>query len=81
MGGTGEIIKGLIAAKQAYNVVRATEGVAQLAKYTVGAVAVAALAVAGGVAMEIAIDQAVDMHVPADDAGLRLIAGGIVNGR
>lgn len=81
VGGSGQVIKGLIAAKQAYNVMRAAEGVAQLAKYTVGAAAVAALAAAGGAAIGIMIDQAVQSSVTADGAGLRALAGGRSNGR
>ena len=77
--GTGQVIKGLIAAKQAYNVIRAAEGVAHLAKYTVGAAAVAAAAAAGGAAMGIAIDRAVQMNVTADGAGMRALAGGRSN--
>ena len=79
--GVGQVVKGLIAAKQAYNVIRAAEGVAQLAKYTVGAAAVAALAAAGGAAMGMAIDRAVQMNVTADGAGMRALAGGRSNGR
>jgi len=79
VGGTGQVIKGLIAAKQAYNVVRAAEGAAHLAKYTVGAAAVAAAAAAGGAAMGIAIDRAVQMNVTADGAGMRALAGGRSN--
>ena len=79
VGGTGQVIKGLIAAKQAYNVIRAAEGAAHLAKYTVGAVAVAAAAAAGGAAMGIAIDRAVQMNVTADSAGMRALAGGRSN--
>jgi len=79
VGGTGQVIKGLIAAKQAYNVVRAAEGAAHLAKYTVGAAAVAAAAAAGGAVMGIAIDRAVQMNVTADGAGMRALAGGRSN--
>ncbi len=79
--GVGQVVKGLIAAKQAYNVIRAAEGAAHLAKYTVGAAAVAALAAAGGAAMGMAIDRAVQMHVTADGAGMRALAGGQSNGR
>jgi len=79
IGGTGQIIKGLIAAKQAYNAIRLAEGTAHLAKYTVGAGAVAALAVAGGVAMGVMIENAIN----TDDSGqgMRALAGGYANGR
>lgn len=79
MAGTGQVIKGLIAAKQAYNVIRAAEGAAHLAKYTVGAAAVAAAAAAGGAAMGVMIDRAVQMNVTADGAGMRALAGGRSN--
>jgi hypothetical protein len=74
--GVGQVVKGLIAAKQAYNVIRAAEGAAHLAKYTVGAIAVAAAAAAGGAAMGVMIDRAVEMHVTDDGAGMRALAGG-----
>ena len=79
IGGTGQIIKGLIVAKEAYNAIRLAEGTAQLAKYTVGAAAVAAAAIAGGVAMGIMIEQAIN----TDDSGqgMRNLAGGYKNGR
>lgn len=77
IGGSGQVIKGLIAAKEAYNAARAAEGVAQLAKYTVGAGVVAALATAGGIAMGVMIEQA----IKDDGAGLRALAGGYANGR
>lgn len=79
IGGTGQIIKGLIAAKQAYNAFRLAEGTAHLAKYTVGAAAIAALAVAGGVAMGVMIEKAIS----TDDsgAGMRGLAGGYTYGR
>ena len=79
MSGTGKVIQGLIAAKRAYNVIRAAEGGAQLAKYTVGAAAIAAAAAAGGAAMGIAIDRAVQQNVTADSAGMRALAGGRSN--
>ena len=79
IGGSAQIIKGIIAAKQAYNAMRLAEGAAQLAKYTIGAGAVAALAVAGGVAMGVMIERAIN----TDDsgAGMRALAGGWTNGR
>ena len=77
IGGSGQVLKGIIAAKEAYNAARAAEGVAQLAKYTVGAAAVAALATAGGIAMGVMIEQA----RKDDGAGLRALAGGYANGR
>ena len=79
IGGTGQVIKGLIAAKEAYNAIRLAEGTAHLAKYTVAAGAVAALAVAGGVAMGMMIERAIN----TDDTGtgMRGLAGGYTNGR
>jgi hypothetical protein len=79
IGGTGQVIKGLIAAKEAYNAIRLAEGTAHLAKYTVGAGAVAALAVAGGAAMGMMIERAIN----TDDSGqgMRSLAGGYTNGR
>ena len=79
MGGTSQIIKGLIAAKEAYNAMRLAEGTAHLAKYTVGAGAVAAMAVAGGVAMGMMIERAI--NASDDGAGMRALAGGYANGR
>ena len=77
IGGSGQVIKGLIAAKEAYNAARMAEGMAQLAKYTFGAAAVATLAVAGGAAMGMLIEKAVS----DDGAGMRALAGGYANGR
>ena len=79
IGGTGQVIKGIIAAKQALIAIRLAEGTAHIAKYTVGAGAVAALAVAGGVAMGVMIEQAIN----TDDSGqgMRSLAGGYINGR
>lgn len=79
IGGTGQVIRGLIAAKEAYNAIRLAEGTAHLAKYTVAAGAVAALAVAGGVAMGVMIENAIN----TDDSGqgMRNLAGGYTNGR
>ena len=79
IGGTGQVIKGIIAAKEAYNAFRLAEGTAHLTKYTVGAAAIAALAVAGGVAMGVMIEKAIS----TDDSGtgMRGLAGGYTNGR
>lgn len=77
--GVGQVVKGLIAAKQAYNALRLAEGTAHLAKYALAAPAVAALAVAGGVAMGIMIEQAIS--TTDDGAGMRALAGGWTNGR
>lgn len=79
IGGTGQVIRGLIASKEAYNAIRLAEGTAHLAKYTVGAGAVAALAVAGGAAMGVMIENAIN----TDDSGqgMRNLAGGYINGR
>ena len=79
IGGTGQVIKGLIAAKEAYNAFRLAEGTAHLAKYTVGAVAIAGLAVAGGVAMGVMIEQAINTQ--DDGTGMRSLAGGHAYGR
>ena len=79
IGGTGQVIKGIIAAKEAYNAFRLAEGTAQLAKYTVGAAAVAALAVAGGVAMGAMIERAI--NTTDDGQGMRALAGGYADGR
>ena len=79
IGGTGQVIKGLIAAKQALIAFKAAYGTAHLAKYTVGAAAVAALAVAGGVAMGMMIEQAI--NTSDDGQGMRALAGGHTNGR
>lgn len=77
IGGSGQVIKGLIGVYSAFNAAKAAEGAAHLAKYTVGAAAVAALATAGGIAMGVMIEQAIS----DDGAGLRALAGGFTNGR
>lgn len=79
IGGSAQIIKGIIAAKQAYNVIRLAEGTAHLAKYALAAPAVAALAVAGGVAIGMMIEQAIS--TTDDGVGMRALAGGWTNGR
>lgn len=84
IGGSGQIIKGIIAAKEAYNSARLAEGMAHLAKWGavslgVGAVVVGASAVAGAIAMEELIDRYT--RVDDSDGGMRQIAGGIFNGR
>ena len=79
VGGTSQIIKGIIAAKEAIIAWKVAYGTAQLAKYTIGAAAVAALAVAGGVAMEVMIEQAINAQ--DDGTGMRNLAGGHRNGR
>ena len=79
VGGTSQIIKGIIAAKEAIIAYKAAYGAAQLSKYTVGAAAVAALAVAGGVAMGVMIEQAINAQ--DDGTGMRNLAGGHNNGR
>ena len=77
IGGSGQVVRGLIAAKEAYNAMRAAEGAAQLAKYTVGAAFVAGLAAAGGAALGMMIERAVS----DDGPGMRALAGGYANGR
>lgn len=77
VGGSGQAIRALIAVKTAYCAWKAAEGTAHLAKYTIGAAAVAAAATAGGVAMGILIEQTI--NATADGAGVRAIAGGRSN--
>ena len=79
VGGSAQIIRGIIAAKEAIIAFKLAEGTAHLAKYTVAAGAVAAMAVAGGVAMGIMIENAIN----TDDSGqgMRNLAGGYTNGR
>ena len=79
IGGTAQVIKGIISAKQAYNTAKAAWGAANIAKWGPGAFAVGAMAVAGGVAMGQLIERAV--RVDDNDAGLRLISGGGAYGR
>ena len=79
IGGTGEIIKGIISAKQAYATAKAAWGTANIAKWGPGAFAVGAAAVAGGVAMGALIERYA--RVDDSDAGLRLISGGGAYGR
>ena len=79
IGGTSQIIKGIIAAKEAYNAIKLAYGTAHLAKYGLWAGAVAALAIAGGAAVGMMIEQAIS--TTDDGAGMRSLAGGYVNGR
>ena len=79
IGGSAQIIKGIIAAKQAYNAIRLAEGTAQLAKYALGAPIVAGLAAAGGAAIGMMIEQAI--NTTDDGAGMRALAGGYAYGR
>lgn len=79
IGGSGQVIKGIIAAKEAYNARRLAEGTANLVKYGPFALAVAGGAVAGALAMSEIIDRYVT--VDDSDAGMRAIAGGMPNGR
>ena len=79
IGGAGQVIKGIIAAKQAYATAKAAWGAANIAKWGPGALAVGAAAVAGGVW----IGQEIERHVTVSDGGegLRLISGGGAYGR
>jgi hypothetical protein len=79
IGGTSQVIKSLITARQAYNAAKAAWGAANLAKYGPYGIAVGAMAVAGGVW----IGQEIERYARVDDsdAGLRLIAGGAAYGR
>ena len=79
IGGTGDVIKGLISARQAYNTAKAAMGTAHLLKYGLYAPAVAALAIAGGVYIGREVERYA--HVDDSDAGLRLITGGAAFGR
>lgn len=79
IGGSAKIIQGLIAAKTAYNNIRMAEGVAHLAKYGPYAAVIAPLAIAGGAAIGMAIEQAIS--TTDDGAGMRALAGGWTNGR
>lgn len=78
IGGSAQILKGIIAAKQAYNAARAAEGIAHLAKYGPYAPAVAVTALSAGLVMGAAIDRVV--NVPDTDAGVRALIGGVANG-
>lgn len=71
IGGTGQAVKGLIAAKEALTSFRLAEGSAQLVKYGLGALAVGALAVAGGVLMGEMIERAINT---TDGGGLRRVS-------
>ena len=73
IGGTGQVIKGLIAAKEAYNTMKAAEGAAHLAKYGPWALGVAAAATAGGIFMGELIERTINTD---DGAGMRALAGG-----
>ena len=79
IGGTGQVIKGIISAKQALAAAKAAWGVANIAKWGPGALAVGGMAVAGGVAMGRLIERYA--HVEDNDAGLRMISGGGAYGR
>lgn len=75
IGGTAQVVRGLIAAKEAYNAVRLAEGSANLLKYGPAALVVAPLALAGGYAMGEWIERTVD--VDDGGAGLRAIQGAV----
>ena len=79
VGGSAQILKGLIATYNAYNAFKAAYGAAHLAKYGLGALAVAALATAGGVAMGVMIERAI--NTTDDGQGMRALAGGYADGR
>lgn len=79
IGGSAQVIKGLIGAKQAYNTARAAWGAANIAKWGPGALAVGAMAVTGGVLMGQMIERYA--NVDDSDAGLRMISGGGAYGR
>jgi hypothetical protein len=79
VGGSAQILKGLIATYNAYNAFKAAEGTAHLAKYGLGALGVAALATAGGVAMGVMIERAI--NTTDDGQGMRALAGGYADGR
>lgn len=79
VGGSAQILKGIIGIYHVYNAIKAAEGAAHLAKYTIGAVAVAALATAGGVAMGEMIERTI--NTTDDGQGLRSLSGGYTNGR
>lgn len=79
IGGTSQVLKGIINAKRAYNTAKAAWGTANLVKYGPSALVVGAAAVAGGVW----IGQEIERHVTVSDGGegLRLISGGGAFGR
>ena len=79
VGGSAQILKGLIATYNAYNAFKAAYGAAHLAKYGPWALGVAALATAGGVAMGVAIERAI--NTTDDGQGMRALAGGYADGR
>lgn len=79
IGGTGQVIRGIISAKEAYNAYRLAEGTANVAKWGPFAVGVGAAAVAGGILM----GEMIERHIrTADDGqGMRGLAGGYTNVR
>ena len=79
VGGSAQILKGLIAVYNAYNAFKVAKGSAHLAKYGLGALGVAALATAGGVAMGVMIERAI--NTTDDGQGIRSLAGGFSDGR
>jgi len=80
IGGTGQVIKGLIEAKRTLNVAKAAWGAANIAKWgpILGPI-IAASAIAGGVFIGREIERYA--HVDDGDEGLRLISGGSAYGR
>ena len=79
IGGTSQVIKSLISAKEAYNTAKAAYGAAHLVKYGPYGLAVGATAVAVGVLVGQQIEKWA--HVEDSDAGLRMISGGAAYGR
>ena len=73
VGGTAQVVRGLISAHEAYNAMKEAEAVAQLAKWGPYAVAVAGIAAAGAYAMGEMIERTV--RITDDGAGIRAIGG------
>lgn len=73
MGGSAQVVRGIISAREAYNTAKAAYGAAQLAKWGPYAVAVGAAAAAGAYMMGEMIERTV--RATDDGAGIRAIGG------
>jgi len=71
IGGTGQIIAGVIAAKEMYNTARMAEGIAQLAKYGPYALVIGPIALGAGYLMGEYIERAISTD---DNGGMRRLA-------
>ena len=71
IGGSAQVIRGIIAAKEAYNAARMAEGLANIAKWGPYALVIGPMAVAGGYAIGEMIERAINTD---DNGGMRRLA-------